>query len=149
MTIADLGHEEPTLLLTNQLKRSATTLVDSYARRMLIENSIQDGVDFFHMNALSSAVAMRVNLDLQLTLMASSLYRLLALEIGNGYESAKSRTIFNDFVDAHAEVKITNDELQVKFHRRAHNPLLLGADLEKTDLRVPWLGTKRLRLEFP
>ena len=43
-------------------------LVDSYARRMLIETSISDGVDFFHMDALSSAVAMKVNCDLQLTL---------------------------------------------------------------------------------
>jgi hypothetical protein len=44
---------------------------------MLIENNIEDGIDFFHMDALSSAVAMKVNCDLQLTLMASSLYRLM------------------------------------------------------------------------
>src|SRR5205814_2843040 len=42
-----------------------------YARRMIIENSIQDGVDFFHMDALSSAVPMKVDCDLQLTLMRS------------------------------------------------------------------------------
>lgn len=34
-------------------------------------------IDFFHMDALSSSVALKVNCDLQLTLMASSLYRLL------------------------------------------------------------------------
>ncbi len=45
---------------------------------MLIENSIADGIDFFHMDTLFSAVAMKANCDLQLTLMASSLYRLLA-----------------------------------------------------------------------
>jgi hypothetical protein len=73
ITIADLGHEEPTLLLTNQLRRSAVKLIERYARRMLIENNIEDGVDFFHMDALSSAVALKVNCDLQLTLMASSL----------------------------------------------------------------------------
>ena len=36
---------------------------------MLIENGIADGIDFFH-SALSSAVAMKVNCDLQLTLMS-------------------------------------------------------------------------------
>jgi len=51
-----------------------------------------DGIDFFHMDALSSAVAMKVDCDLQLTLMASSLYRLLASNIGNGYQTARSRT---------------------------------------------------------
>ncbi len=52
ITVADLGHEEPTLLLTNQLKRSPATLIGRYAKRMLIENNIEDGVNFFHMDAL-------------------------------------------------------------------------------------------------
>ena len=86
MVITDLGHEEPTFLITNQLKASAPQLIKRYAQRMLIENGIEDGIDFFHMDALSSAVAMKVNCDLQLTLMASSLYRLLASQVGNGYE---------------------------------------------------------------
>jgi hypothetical protein len=53
---------------------------------MLIENNIEDAIDFFHMDALSSAVALKINCDLQLTLMASSLYRLPAVRVGNGYE---------------------------------------------------------------
>ena len=89
LTITELGHEDPTLLLTNQLKRSASHLIGHYAQRMLIENNIEDGIDFFHMDALSSAVAMKVNCDLQLTLMASSLYRLLAVRVANGYETVK------------------------------------------------------------
>jgi hypothetical protein len=76
--ITDLGHEEPTILLTNQLTRAAAHLVAQYAQRMIIENGIADGIDFFHMDTLSSAVAMKVNFDLHLTQMASSLYRLLA-----------------------------------------------------------------------
>jgi hypothetical protein len=32
--------------------------------RVIIENSIQDGIDFFHMDALSSTVPMKVNFDL-------------------------------------------------------------------------------------
>ena len=89
LAIRDLGHDKPTLLLTNQLRRSATKLIDRYAQRMLIENGIADGIDFFHMDALSSAVAMKVNCDLQLTLMASSLYRLLGTELGKEYTNAK------------------------------------------------------------
>jgi hypothetical protein len=146
LTITDLGHEEPTLLITNQLKRSAAKLVERYAQRMLIENGIQDGVDFFHMDALSSVVALKVNLDLQLTLMASSLYRLLAARIGHGYESAKSRHLFRDFVEASARVVITNDAVQVHFQKRAHNPLLLAADFAHSQIRVPWLGNKKLLL---
>lgn len=148
LTIAELGHEEPTLLLTNQLGRSASHLIGRYAQRMLIENNIEDGIDFFHMDALSSAVAIKVNCDLQLTLMASSLYRLLAVRIGHGYESAKSRHLFRDFIDASAGIAIEKDEIVVKFQRRAHNPLLVAAGFDKTDVKVPWLGGKRLRLGF-
>ncbi len=148
LTIAELGHEEPTLLLTNQLSRTASHLIGRYAQRMLIENNIEDGIDFFHMDALSSAVAMKVNCDLQLTLMASSLYRLLAVRVGNRYEVAKSRHLFRDFVDASAEISITEGEIVVRFQKRAHNPLLLAAGFDKTDEVVPWLGRKRLRLVF-
>jgi len=146
LTIADLGHEEPTLLLTNQLKTGASRLVGRYAQRMLIENDIADGIDFFHMDALSSAVAMKVNCDLQLTLMASSLYRLLGARIGNGYKTAKSRHIFRDFVDATASVEIAEREVYVYFQKRAHNPLLLAAGFDQTDIRIPWMGNRRLRL---
>jgi Transposase DDE domain len=51
--VTDLGHEEPTILVTNQLTRTAAKLVGRYAQRMIIENSIADGIDFFHMDALS------------------------------------------------------------------------------------------------
>jgi hypothetical protein len=146
LTVADLGHEEPTLLLTNQLSRSAAHLIGRYAQRMLIENNIEDGIDFFHMDALSSAVALKVNCDLQLTLMASSLYRLLAVRIGHGYETAKSRHVFRDFIDASAGVTISEGEVIVKFQKRAHNPLLVAAGIDQTDTVVPWLGKKRLRL---
>jgi hypothetical protein len=148
LTIADLGHEDPTLLLTNQLTRSASHLIGRYAQRMLIENNIEDGIDFFHMDALSSAVAMKVNCDLQLTLIASSLYRLLAVRVGNGYETAKSRHLFRDLVDATAGVTITGGEVVVRFQKRAHNPLLVAAGFDKTDVAVPWLGGRRLRLVF-
>lgn len=146
--VADLGHEEPTFLVTNQLTRSAPTLIERYARRMIIENNIQDGIDFFHMDALSSAVPMKVDCDLQLTLMGSSLYRLFANEIGQGYERAKSRTLFRDFTDAHAAVEIAEKEILVRFQKRAHNPLLLKAGFDKKQAAIPWLDNRKLSLLF-
>jgi hypothetical protein len=148
LTVADLGHDEPTLLLTNQLRRSPTKLIERYARRMLIENNIEDGVNFFHIDALSSAVALKVNCDLQLTLMASSLYRYLGQRIGNGYETVKSLHLFRDFIDATANIEIDARAVSVHFQKRAHNPLLIAAGYAKTDIRIPWLGNKRLQLQF-
>ena len=147
IAVMDLGHEQPTLLLTNQLRRSPAKLLERYARRMLIENNIEDGVNFFHMDSLSSAVAMKVNCDVQLTLMASSLYRYLAQRIGHGYDTAKSAHLFRDFIDATATLEIDSDSIRVHYQRRAHNPLLMAAGFTKANVRVPWLG-KRLQFVF-
>ena len=142
IVIKDLGHEELTFLITNQLRKSPAKLIERYAQRMIIENGIEDSIDFFLMDALSSAVAMKVNLDLQLTLMASSLYRLFGIEIGNGYEKAKSSHIFRNFIDATAGVSITKKEIVVQFQKRAHNSHLIAACFDKTSVPIPWLGKK-------
>ncbi len=148
LTITDLGHEQPTLLVTNQLHRGAADLIEHYAKRMLIENSISDGIDFFHLDALSSAVALKVNCDLQLTLMGSSLYRMLGERIGGAYATAESRHIFRDFVEASARVRVTDAQVHVQFGKRAHNPLLVNAGFAQTDVPVPWWGGRRLKLSF-
>jgi hypothetical protein len=98
--------------------------------------------------ALNQRSVSKVNCDLQLTLMASSLYRLMAVRIGNGYEAAESRRLFRDFIGATADIRITEEEVVVKYQRRAHNPLLVAADYDKTETVVPWLGGKRLKLIF-
>jgi hypothetical protein len=148
LTVWDLGHEQPTLLLTNQLKRSAGQLIDRSAQRMRIENHIEDGIDFFHRDAWSSTVALKVNCDLQSTLMASSLHRLLAVRIGHGYEIAKSRHRFRDLINASATNTMEEEAIVVRFQRRAHNPLLVAGGFAQTNVAIPWLGGKRLRLVF-
>ena len=148
IAITDFGHEKPTLLLTNQMRRSASSLIEFYARRMLIENSIADSVEYFHIDALSSAVALKINCDLQLTLMASSLYRLLGAKIGKEYTTADSSHLFRDFIEANAMVTITDNTVEVAFGKRAHSPLLLAAGFQNTELAVPWWGGRKLKISF-
>ena len=80
--------------------------------------------------------------------MGSSLYRYLAQQIGNGYETAKSCHLFRDVVDATARITIGKSNIVVKFQRRAHNPLLIAAGLDEVDIPIPWLGRKRLQFLF-
>jgi len=95
--ITFLRHEEPTVLLTND-PRTAKQIIARYAKRMLIENAPSDAVRFFHMNALSSAVGIKVDLDMALLVIASGLYRQLADEM-RGYADAHAKRIFRDLVD--------------------------------------------------
>ena len=68
--------------------------------------------------------------------------------MGNGYTEAKADHIFRDLVDATASITLTDTEIVVRFQKRAHNPLLLAAGLDKAVTPVPWLGGKKLRLMF-
>lgn len=144
--IEDLGNEEPTILLTNQRTKSAKRLITRYAQRMLIENALSDAVRFFHMNALSSAVALKVDFDLALLVIASGLYRRFANRM-RGYADAQARQIFRDLIDLPATVKVTASQIHVTFHRRAHLPILLASDLFSETPAVPWWNGARLILQ--
>ncbi len=143
--ITDLGHDEPTILLTNDATSTARSLVTRYAKRMLIENALADAVRFFHIDALSSSVGFKVDFDMALLVLASCLYRLMARRM-RGYDDAQARQIFRDLIDMPAEVAITDSEIRVRFHRRAHLPIVLASGLIDKPIAVPWWNGHRLRL---
>ena len=143
--IQDLGHDEPTILLTNDRRTSVAALITRYARRMLIENALSDAVRFFHMNALSSAVGLKVDFDMALLVIASGLYRLLARQM-RGYADAQARRIYRDLVDMPASVRIERDGVHVQFHRRAHLPIIVASGLLDTPVPIPWWGNLPLTM---
>ena len=143
--LLDLGHEQPTILLTNESHTPIKKLITRYAHRMLIENALSDAVRFFHLDALSSAVGFKVDFDMILLVIASGLYRLLARRM-RGYREAQARHIFRDLVDMPATVDITARTVTVSFHRRAHLPILMASGLFDQPVRVPWWGNRTLRL---
>ena len=143
--IADLGHDEPTILLTNDAHATAKSLITRYAKRMLIENALADAVRFFHIDALSSSVGLKVDFDMALLVIASGLYRLMARRM-RGYNDAQARQIFRDLIDMPADVAITDDEITLRFHRRAHLPIVLASGLFNKPVKVPWWNGRALRL---
>jgi hypothetical protein len=148
VTVIELGHEDPTILLTNNFKIDCPSLVTRYAQRMLIENSISEAIQFFHLDALSSMVGLKVDFDLQITLMASSLYRLMADHIGREYSRAQAKKIFRNLLDVSATVSIGDKDVIVKLDKRAHNPYLVASGLTQSPTPMPWFGGKRLVLDF-
>jgi len=148
VTVIDLGHEEPTILLTNNESITCPALVTRYAQRMLIENGIAEAVQFFHLDALSSMVGLKVDFDLQITLMAATLYRLLAAKIGAGYEHAQAKKLFRNLLDVSATVSIEAERVVVTLDKRSHNPFLVKSRLADTPTPLPWFGNLPLHLRF-
>ncbi len=145
--ITDLGHEQPTVLLTNDLRTSAAKRITRYAQRMLIENGLAESVDFFHLDALSSAVRLKIDFDVTLTEVATGLYRLLARRL-DGYEKAKARQIFRHFLCTPAQVDVQSNRVEVTFPKRAHNPLLIAAGFGEKTTPIPWWNGLPLALRF-
>jgi hypothetical protein len=141
--IEDLGHEEPTILLTNQQHKTVKQLILRYAQRMLIENALSDAVRFFHLNALSSSVGLKVDFDLALLVIASALYRNLAQRM-RGYNDAQARQIFRDLIEMPATVRVTESEVTVSLHRRAHLPIIAASKLLEETPSVSWWNGARL-----
>jgi hypothetical protein len=148
VTVTDLGHEDPTIILTNNLRVECPALVTRYAQRMLIENGISDAIQFFHLDALSSMVGLKVDFDLQITLMASSLYRLMAKRIGREYERLTAKKLFRLLLDVSATVRVDRKEVVVLIDKRAHNPYLVASGLAEEPVQMPWFGGKRLVIQF-
>jgi transposase len=143
--IRDLGHEQPTILITNDRKSTPARLITRYAQRMLIENALSDAVRFFHMDALSSSVGLKVDFDMALLVVASGLYRLLAGRM-RGYGDAQARTIFRHLVDMPATVSVQADQVIVRFHPRAHLPIIAASGILDSPVSIPWWGGRPLIL---
>lgn len=141
--VKDLGHDLPTILLTNDMETSCSELITRYALRMLIENALSDGVQFFHTNALSCAVAIRIDFDVLLTLVAQATYHILAKKL-RGYEQSGADVIFRKFVDTPAKILIGKKEIEVKLSKRANNPILIQSGLVNTPFQLPWLQNRKV-----
>ena len=115
---------------------------------MLIANGIAEAIQFFHLDALSALVGMKVDFDLQITLMASSLYRLLANRIGREYQHATAKKIFRNLLNVSATVEILEREVIVTVDKRAHNPYLVASQIADEPTPMSWFGDKRLAIRF-
>lgn len=144
LIMTDNGREDPAFFVTNDYKSAAKDIVGSYAKRWRVENSIEEAISFFHLNALSSPILIKVHFDVLLTMMADTLYYHLAQSF-KGFESCDATRIFRHFVDMPATIKVTESEIHVHYPLRAHSPVLRSAGLDKWSPPISWLGDRKLK----
>jgi len=144
-----LGHESPTFLLTNDRPEPLTgrQLIETYASRNHIEHSLGEKISFFHLDCLSSEVRLNVDFDLTLTVVAALLYHRLAERL-KGFANATPQKLFAKFVNTPGRIEIVGREVVVYYEKRSHIPILKEAKFDQPTPAVPWLGGRRIRLEF-
>lgn len=141
------GRELPMCLLSNDMESSARDLLANYAKRWRIENNIQENVDFFNLNALSSPVVVKVNFDIAMTLIGNTLYKILA-EKTKWFKNAKPKKIFRNFIEGKATVKISEDTVKIIFAKKSFNPLIMEWVHSLPELIIPWWNNRKLLFEF-
>ena len=147
IVVTGTGRLLPMLIITNDFDSSAKEIIETYALRWLIENNIQENVDFFSLNALSSSIIVKVDFDIGITLIANTLYKMMAQKF-QLFETAKPKTIYRNIVEGAAKIHIDSRSIKVIFGKKAFNPLIMDWISGLPELKVPWMGNRILQYDF-
>lgn len=145
LAVAGLGHDEPTILITNRADPPAKKIIESYARRMNIEQRLAEAIRSFGLDALAGAVPLNVDLDVVLSVLAHTICAALRRRLP-GHTTATPDTLQRRFLSTGGVIHNHGDEIVVRLNRRTYSPILRQADLPT--VKVPWWGNRRLRYEF-
>lgn len=141
------GHEKPAFIISNDFDSPVELIVGDYARRWRVENGIAEAVKFFHLNSLSSPILTKVHFDVALTMMADTLYTMLAQKL-RGFEDCNAPKLYRHFVQGKGTILVKGSQVHVSFPRRAHNPILRNAAWKNLPMTLPGADGTELILNF-
>jgi hypothetical protein len=141
------GHEKPVFLITNDFDSPVELVVGNYSRRWRVENGIAEAVKFFHLNSLSSPILTKVHFDVVMTMIADTLYAMLASRL-RGFEHCDAQTIHRHFIQGKGIVNVSDGQLTVSYPKRAHNPVLRAVRWDRMPQEIVGMPGAKLSLEF-
>ena len=134
---------KPALIITNDFDLSVEEVVRKYARRWIVEKTISEQIEFFHLNKISSSMVIKVDFDLTMSILTHNLYRILASDL-EGYSSCTPQTLYQKFIHNSGKVTITNDKIIVTMKKKRHLPVILTSMQRFQDRPIRWLAEKKL-----
>src|SRR6266540_4866201 len=146
LVVNGLGHQAPTVIITNHGQASCKALIAQYARRMTIEQRLAEIIRAFCTDALSSTVNLNVDLDVILAVLAQALLAALRARLP-GYHAVTPDTLQRRVLETPGTIINHGDTITVRLERRAYAPVLRKASLP-AQTTVPWWGNRTLRYEF-
>ena len=146
LIVTGLGHQAPTVIISNHHDLTTKAIVERYARRMTIEQRLAEIIRAFCADALSSTVNLNVDLDVMLAVLAQALLAALRARLP-GYHAATPDTLQRRFLETPGTITNAGDTITVRLERRAYTPVLRKASLP-AQTTVPWWGNRTLRYEF-
>jgi len=143
VAITGNGKVKPALIITNDFGIKTEEVVRKYARRWLVEKSISEQIDFFHLNRVSSSMVIKVDFDLTMTILAHNIYRLLARDLGR-YRTLNDTRIYEKFIRNGGTVNITEENIEVFLKKKRNLPQILQMTQNLRPTQCHWLEGKPL-----
>ena len=145
LIVNGLGHDAPTVIITNKQAATAKALIERYARRMGIEQRLAEAIRSFHLDALASAVPLNIDLDVVLTVLAGAICASLRRRL-TGYHTATPDTLQRRFLSTSGVIFNHGSQITVRLSRRTYSPVLRQAAIP--GVAVPWWDGRTLRFEY-
>ena len=145
ITIKDHGRSTPTFILTNNPELTLANILLVYAKRWRVETKLSELVAFFNLNALSSPIMVRIHFDIFWSVIADTLYHLLARDLRR-FEDNLAPTISRKFIDMPGRIIYDGEKFTIKIRKRAHTPVLMEVQKLNTPFEIPWLDGKLIEI---
>lgn len=142
--ITDNGKIKPAIIITNEFEMSLKDIVRKYSKRWLVEKGISEQIHFFHFNHNSSGIAIKVDFDFTMTILAHNMYRLFAKNL-EGYSHCEDQRIFEKFILNAGEVEIANESIEVRLKKKRNLPLLIEKMNSFEDKKISWFNEMELK----
>jgi len=146
LAVTGLGHDQPTLLITSQSQLPARQVIQSYARRMNIEQRLAEAIQSFSLDALAGAVPLNADLDVTLSVLAHTTCAALRRRLP-GYATATPDTLQRRFLNTGGIIENHRGQTTIRLARRTYSPILRQASLPDT-ITVPWWEGRTLRYQY-
>lgn len=138
------GKIKPAIIITNDFELDTEKIIRKYTRRWLVEKTISEQIEFFHLNHISSSMVIKVDFDLTMSILAYNLYRIFALELDR-YEHLTAQSVYEKFILNAGDIKIDDSSITVNLKKKRNLPLILENMNKYENVKYDWLNGKKIK----
>lgn len=146
IVITGHGKIKPAIIITNDFDLEIDKIIRKYTRRWIVEKTISEQIEFFHLNHVSSSMVIKVDFDLTMSILAHNIYRLFALDLGR-YNHLTSQSIYEKFILNEGDIEIEKGKITVKLKKKRNLPLLLENMQGFEKIKYSWLNGLKIQIQ--
>lgn len=143
ISITGHGKIKPATIIANDFDITTDQVIRKYARRWIVEKSISEQIEFFHLNSVSSSMVIKVDFDLTMSIVTHNLFRLFAYDTDR-YKHKADQSIYEQFLDNAGDIEIDGNKISVELKKKRTLPLILERMNNLKELKYEWLNNSKL-----